>query len=83
LNKTLRRGDVIGQRFKLWKKIGNGTFGEVFLAKRIDDSKKNRRSEDYAVKFEKSTVPKQVLHLEMNCLSALQGSIFSNKNIFS
>jgi serine/threonine protein kinase len=53
----------LGRRYKLVKKLGAGAFGDVFSCLNID---KNTMC---AVKFEKSTVKKEVLPREMETLT--------------
>jgi ferredoxin-fold anticodon binding domain-containing protein len=68
---VIKIGDVIANKFKLLKKIGTGSFGDIYSAINIE---KKRSSVDYvAVKFEKDKVDKEVLHMEMGTLSFLQG----------
>jgi serine/threonine protein kinase len=61
-------GDIIGHVWKLKKKIGVGTFGDIFMASSIKENL------DVAIKFEKLNVPKEVLYLEANALHLLKGS---------
>jgi serine/threonine protein kinase len=77
---SINVGDIIAGRFKLVKRIGTGSFGDIYSAVNLDNKK--TPVDFVAVKFEKSKVDKEVLHMEMGTLTFLQGLFFDCSNIF-
>jgi serine/threonine protein kinase len=70
----IKTGDIIVGKFKLIKKIGTGSFGDIYSALVLD---KRKIGVDFvAAKFEKEKVDKEVLHMEVGTLSYLQGFFF-------
>jgi serine/threonine protein kinase len=69
----IKPGEIVAGRFKLIKRIGTGSFGDIYSAVNLD--KKKTPVDFVAVKFEKEKIDKEVLHLEMGTLSFLQGII--------
>lgn len=55
--------------WRLTKKLGAGSFGEIYLAEGIKPDNKT----EVAVKFESCNAPKPVLHLETFALVQMQG----------
>jgi hypothetical protein len=70
----VKQGDLVAGKFKLMKKIGSGSFGDIYSAICVD--RKKIPVDLVAVKFEKEKVDKEVLHMEMGTLSSLQGLVF-------
>jgi serine/threonine protein kinase len=54
---------VVGKKFKLAKKIGQGAFGDVFSALNLE------KNTYCAVKFEKVGIRKEILAMEMETMS--------------
>lgn len=70
---TIGPGTEIKGLWKLTKKLGSGSFGDIYLAEGIN---KNKNTE-VAIKFERLDAPKPVLHLEIYALVQMQGVSFS------
>lgn len=62
-------GCVIKNTWKLVKLLGSGSFGDIFLATSINSS----GPYEVAIKFEKKSCPKHLLHLETHVLAKMQG----------
>ena len=63
----IKRQDLIFKKFKLINKIGQGSFGNIYLVKRIKDNNY------FALKAEKKNLRQQVLESEAYYLFTLQG----------
>ncbi|ODM93741.1 Casein kinase I isoform alpha [Orchesella cincta] len=60
---------IIGNKYKLVRKIGTGSFGEVYLGVNISNP-----SEQVAIKLESVSAPNQILQWECQVYLILQGS---------
>ncbi|KAK2963201.1 putative Tau-tubulin kinase 1 [Blattamonas nauphoetae] len=65
----LQIGTVIKDKWQLIQCIGEGAFGQLFLARTMPPA----RIVEIAVKFERNDTPKKVLHMETNALIKVQG----------
>jgi serine/threonine protein kinase len=63
----LKMDNVIGGKFKLGRKIGGGSFGELFLAVSL------QTGEEAAVKLEPAKTKHPQLHYESKIYMLLQG----------
>ena len=61
--------DLIGQNYKLVKKIGQGSFGRIYIAEDVRDRQR------YAVKLENTDAPIPQLLFESRIYSIMSGSI--------
>ena len=69
-------GKILFKNFKLKKKIGEGSFGEIYIAKNI------KSKEEYAVKLEKKSTSKSLLRTEAYILNHLKGFGLPEVKIF-
>ncbi|KAJ5069523.1 tau-tubulin kinase 1 [Anaeramoeba ignava] len=69
-------GTTLENRWKILNRIGYGTFGEIYKAK------DNLKSQDVAIKFERSDQKRQSLKLEIAILKLLQPSKYFTEFIY-
>ena len=61
-------GKILFKHYKIRKKIGEGSFGMIYIASNIDAKEK----EEYAVKLENKDLSKSLLEIEAYILSKLK-----------
>ena len=72
LKGDIRPGAVIDTKYRITKKIGEGSFGEIFAAISLP-APNNPAPPEVAIKFEKIFTGKKLLESESQTLSVLNG----------
>ena len=66
--------NLVGGKYAIKEKLGNGSFGEVRLA--IDTSQNDSNNNEVAIKFEHKSDLKKHLQTEFNVYNDVQGTGF-------